>query len=179
MSVAVGGAQSDSPEPRTSVSAHQITMSRPAAVDDLDHVNEMHARCSLTSRYARYGAARRALTPREWRRLCDQAGGITLVTVPRRDPSSVIAVTCLMRTQSPQLRELGILIEDSWQGRGLGTTLTHHMVAFARTHTLDCQAVTATTGSDNQRMLSILRRLGACISHPSEGNVDALIRVKA
>ncbi|MBW8793169.1 MAG: GNAT family N-acetyltransferase [Streptomyces sp.] len=153
-------------------------MSRPAAFNDLDRVNEMHARCSLQSRYARYGAARRALTPREWRRLCDQAGGITLVTVPRRDPSRVIAVTCLMRTQPLHLSDFGILIEDSWQGQGLGTTLTHHMVALARTHSRDCQAVTATTGSDNQRMLSILRRLGARMSHPSGGTVDALIRVQ-
>ncbi|MER5431696.1 GNAT family protein [Streptomyces griseoruber] len=160
------------------MNAHQITLSRPAVLNDLDHVNEMHARCSLKSRYARYGAARRALTPREWRRLCDQAGGITLVTVPRSDPSRVIAVTCLMRTQASHLRELGILIEDSWQGKGLGTTLTRHMVASARTHALDCQAITATTGGDNQRMLSILRRLGARMSHPSGGTVDALIRVE-
>ncbi|MEW2402000.1 GNAT family protein [Streptomyces sp. NPDC046862] len=157
----------------------RVTLSRPALADDLDKVNEMHARCSLDSRYARYHAARRAVTTREWWHLCDRANGTTLITTPLHDPSRVIAVTHLLRTSAPHVRELGILVEDSWQGQGLGTALTGYMVNLARTYTLDCRAITAMTGSGNQRMLSILRRLHARVERTSGPTVDALIRVAA
>ncbi|WP_406442611.1 GNAT family N-acetyltransferase [Streptomyces sp. NBC_00631] len=163
---------------QTTLSAPHFQLVREALFDDLDHVNEMHARCSLDSRYARYGAARQALTPREWRRLCDQANGITVVAAPLHNPSRVIAVACLMRTSALHMRELGILVEDAWQGKGLGSILTRHMAALTRTRALDCQVITATTGSGNQRMLSILRGMGARMSPSRGGTVDALIRMK-
>ncbi|MGW1626585.1 N-acetyltransferase family protein [Streptomyces sp. NPDC002172] len=175
---AVGHPLDDFPASRTTLGAPHFWLVRDAHFNDLDQVNEMHARCSLDSRYARYGAARRALTPREWRRLCDQAHGITLVTVPLHDPSCVIAVTCLMRTSASHMRELGILVEDAWQGRGLGSKLTRHMAALTRTRALDCKVITATAGSGNQRMLSILRGMGAGMSPSRDGTVDALIRMQ-
>ncbi|MFC8668764.1 GNAT family N-acetyltransferase [Streptomyces sp. NPDC057199] len=158
--------------------SNQVAVSRTALAHDLGEVNEMHARCSLGSRYARYHAARRTLTTREWDHLCDRANGTTLVTVPLHDPHRVVAVTHLMRTSAPHVRELGILVEDSWQGEGLGTVLTGYMVNLARTYTLDCRAITAMTGSCNQRMLAILRGLDAQVEHAGEPTVDALIRVK-
>ncbi|MCX5173780.1 GNAT family N-acetyltransferase [Streptomyces antibioticus] len=154
------------------------TLTRMAYVDDLDQVNEMHARCSLESCYARYHAARQTVTPREWWHLCDRANGTTLITTPLHDPSRVIAVTHLLRTSAPHVRELGILVEDSWQGQGLGTVLTDYMVTLARTYTLDCRAITAMTGRGNQRMLSILRGLNAEVDCTGGPTVDALIRVE-
>ncbi|WP_445517267.1 GNAT family N-acetyltransferase [Streptomyces sp. NEAU-174] len=118
------------------------------------------------------------MTTREWGHLCDQANGITLITVPPHDPYRVIAVTHLLRTPTPQVRELGILVEDSWQGQGLGTALTSYLVDLARTRLLSCQAITAMTGAGNQRMLSILRGLGAQVEHKSGPTLDALICVK-
>ncbi|MEV5998939.1 GNAT family protein [Streptomyces griseomycini] len=169
----------DPPPLQMTTRANQVTLTRTALVVDLDEVNEMHARCSLDSRYARYHAGRRTVTTREWGHLCDRAKGTTLITVPVDDPSRVIAVTNLMRTSAPHVRELGILVEDSWQGQGLGTALTGYMVELARTHTLDCQAITAMTGSGNQRMLSILRGLDARVEQVTGPTVDALIRVEA
>lgn len=167
----------DPPPLQMATRANQVTLTRTALVDDLDQVNDMHARCSLDSRYARYNAARRAVTTREWWHLCDRANGTTLITTPVHDPSRVIAVTHLLRTSAPHVRELGILVEDSWQGQGLGTALTGYMVKLARTYTLDCRAITAMTGSGNQRMLSILRGLYARVERTSGPTVDALIPV--
>ncbi|CAM5703487.1 hypothetical protein SALBM311S_00631 [Streptomyces alboniger] len=158
--------------------ANRVTLTRMACIEDLDQVNEMHARCSLDSCYARYNAARQAVTTHEWWHLCDRANGTTLITTPVHDRSRVIAVTHLLRTSAPHVRELGILVEDSWQGQGLGTVLTGYMVNLARTYTLDCRAITAMTGRGNQRMLSILRGLNAEVEHPSGPTVDALIRVE-
>jgi RimJ/RimL family protein N-acetyltransferase len=168
----------DPPSLQVATRSNQVTVSRAALAEDLDEVNEMHARCSLGSRYARYHAARRALTTREWDHLRDRANGTTLVTVPLYDPHRVVAVTHLMRTSEPHVRELGILVEDSWQGEGLGTVLTGYMVNLARTCTLDCRAITAMTGSGNHRMLAILRGLDGQVEQHADGpTVDALIRV--
>lgn len=163
----------------TTTRARGVTLTRIALLDDLDQVNAMHARCSLESRFARYHAARQSLAAREWRHLCDQANGTTLITVPLREPSRVIAITHLLRTPVPHVRELGILVEDSWQGQGLGTALAHYAVELARTRTLDCHEITAMTGSGNQRMLSILRGLHARVTGRDGPTLDTVIRVEA
>ncbi|NGO13398.1 GNAT family N-acetyltransferase [Streptomyces sp. HC44] len=157
---------------------NRVTLSRTGLVEHLDKVNEMHARCSPASLYARYRGVRRALAKRDWEHLCDPANGTTMITVPLDDPYRIIAVTHLMRTTTPHVRELGILVEDSWQGQGLGTALARCMVDFARTQLLDCQAIRAMTSRDNQRSMSILRWLGAQFKGASGSTIDALIRVE-
>ncbi|MFD0440627.1 GNAT family N-acetyltransferase [Streptomyces chartreusis] len=166
------------PRPMTT-HANRLTLTRIAHLDDFDEVNAMHARCSLESRFARYHAARQAVTAREWGHLCDRSNGTTLVTVPFHESTRIIAVTHLLRTSEPHVRELGILVEDSWQGQGLGTTLAHYVVDLARTHTLDCREITAMPGSRNQRMLSILRGLHAHVTSRNGPTLDTVIRVEA
>ncbi|MEU9168592.1 GNAT family N-acetyltransferase [Streptomyces sp. NPDC048420] len=119
------------------------------------------------------------MTPQEWWSLCDLANGTTLITVPLDEPSRVIAITHLLRTPVPHVRELGILVEDSWQGQGLGTVLAHYAVDLARTHTLDCHEITAMTGSGNRRMLSILRGLRARVTGRDGPTLDTVIQVEA
>ncbi|MET8109330.1 GNAT family protein [Streptomyces mirabilis] len=166
------------PRPMTT-RTNQLTLTRTAHLDDLDEVNAMHARCSLESRFARYHAARQAVTAREWGHLCARSNGTTLVTVPLHEPTRIIAVTHLLRTSVPHVRELGLLVEDSWHGQGLGTTLAHYTVDLARTHTLDCHEITAMTGSDNHRMLSILWGLHARVTGRNGPTVDTVIHVEA
>ncbi|MFE9882554.1 GNAT family N-acetyltransferase [Streptomyces sp. NPDC005784] len=168
----------DPPPLETTTRTHQVTLTRTALLDDLAEVNAMHTRCSLESRFARYHAARPAVTVREWGHLCDRANGTTLITVPLHEQSRVIAVTHLLRTPVPHVRELGILVEDSWQGQGLGTILAHYTVDLARTHTLDCHEITAMTGSGNQRMLSILRGLHARVTGRDGPTLDTVIQME-
>ncbi|MFG2785712.1 GNAT family N-acetyltransferase [Streptomyces prunicolor] len=158
---------------------NQVTLTRTAVAGDLDAVNAMHSRCSSASRFARYHAARQTVAVREWGYLCDPANGTTLITVPVQESSRIVAVTHLLRTSVPHVRELGILIEDSWQEQGLGTTLTRYTVDLARTHTLDCHEITAMTGSGNQRMLSILRGLNARVTGRNGPTLDTVIHVEA
>ncbi|MET8454741.1 GNAT family N-acetyltransferase [Streptomyces sp. NPDC005209] len=119
------------------------------------------------------------MTAREWRYLCDWSNGTTLVTVPLHEPTRVIAVTHLLRTPVPHVRELGILVEDSWQGQGqgLGTLLARYAVDLARTHTLDCYEITAMTGIDNQRTLSILRGLHARVTGRDGHTLGTVLQV--
>ncbi|HEY8983358.1 MAG TPA: GNAT family N-acetyltransferase [Streptomyces sp.] len=160
------------------IRTHHEVLTRTATTDDVDAVNLMHARSSLRSRFARYHGARHGVTHREWERLCDPARGTTLVTVPLDEPARIVAATHLMRTQVPHVRELGILVEDAWQRRGLGSALARYAVGLAHTHTLDCREITVMTGSSNRAVLSILRLLNARVTERDGSAVNVVIPVR-
>nr|AHE39152.1 GCN5-related N-acetyltransferase [Streptomyces sp. FR1] len=139
------------------------TLTSPATANDLQDANALHARCSLETRFARYGSARRTLARTEWAHLINPERGITWITRQDRDPAEadVVALTHLMHTDDEGVRELALLVEDSWQSEGLGTALAQHALAVARAESV--RKLTLLVGSDNRRMQSILRRLGATL----------------
>ncbi|MEU3639991.1 GNAT family N-acetyltransferase [Streptomyces albogriseolus] len=152
------------------------TITRPATLDDFDAVNALHDRCSLATRFARYQAARRSLRVAEFHHLTRPDRSLTWVTHPEDDPQQVIATTSLVRTTEPDTAELGIMIEDPWQNRGLGTTLAQYARAQART--LGCSLMTVMTGSDNVRMLKIMKTLGAARPAIHSSTVDLTVPVE-
>ncbi|PSM42958.1 hypothetical protein C6Y14_12300 [Streptomyces dioscori] len=81
----------------------------------------------------------------------------------------------LMRTDRDGVHELGLLVEDAWQNRGLGMSLACHAVHLARR--LDCHSVAVMTDAANTPMLAITRRLGAFVPPSSSGVVDLVIPV--
>ncbi|MFE0775603.1 GNAT family N-acetyltransferase [Streptomyces sp. NPDC058861] len=134
------------------------TFTRPATLADYDAVNQLHDRSSLASRFARYQSARRNLRLVEWRHLTNPDRATSWVSHPRHSPQDIVATMNLVRTTDPNTAELGLLIEDDWQGRGLGTALAAQARAAARN--LGCSSLIVMTGADNVRMLKIMRGLG-------------------
>ncbi|WP_405592215.1 GNAT family N-acetyltransferase [Streptomyces sp. NBC_01190] len=126
---------------------------------DLDQVNALHGRCTPSSLSSRYHGALRRISPADWRRLVDPAHGVTWVMQEDRCPDDVIAVAHLMRTGVDGVAELGILVEDSRQGRGLGTRLVGQVLDHAAA--AGCHTVTATVQAGNVPMLRIALGFGA------------------
>ncbi|MFH0245994.1 GNAT family N-acetyltransferase [Streptomyces sp. HK10] len=151
------------------------TITRPATLDDFDAVNALHDRCSLATRFARYQAARHSLRLAEFHHLTRPDRSLTWVTYPEDDPQQLIATTNLVRTTDPNTAELGIMIEDPWQSRGLGTTLAQYAQAQARA--LGCTSMTVMIGSDNARMLKIMKTLGATRPAIHSSTVDLTVPV--
>lgn len=135
------------------------TVTRTATLDDFDAVNALHERCSLPTRFARYQGARRSLRIAEFHHLTRPDRSITWVTHPAGDPHQLVATTNLIRTTEAGAAELGIMIEDPWQSRGLGTSLVQY--AHAQAREFGCSSMVVMTGSDNVRMLKIMMALGA------------------
>ncbi len=129
---------------------------RPAAADDLAAVRELHDHCSAGTLRRRYlgGGSPTEARLRRLRRLLEPAGGVTLLAVA--PGGRVVAMASLLA--EGDLGEVSILVEDSWQRRGLGTALLRRL----RTHAerAGFAAVVAHTGADNVAMLRTLRRLG-------------------
>ncbi|MFE2850150.1 GNAT family N-acetyltransferase [Streptomyces lavendulae] len=135
------------------------TITRPATLADFDAVNQLHDRSSLASRFARYQSARRCLRLAEWNHLTNPDRAQSWVSHPRHSPQNIVATLNIVRTTDTSTAELGLLIEDGWQGRGLGTALATQACTAARN--LGCSSLIVMTGADNVRMLKIMRGLGA------------------
>ncbi|MEU4607273.1 GNAT family N-acetyltransferase [Kribbella sp. NPDC023972] len=104
---------------------------RKATVEDAEAVVAMHERCSYESRTRRYHVPMPKLTTRTARHLAAPAGGISIV-------ASVGDAVIGMATAAPweefgsTTMEVAVLVEDGWQGQGLGSRLLRRLIGEAR-----------------------------------------------
>ena len=133
-------------------SLHAVPIVRAASLADLDAVAALHARCSIDTLYTRYQAPLRTpLTTRMTRRLVTPRSGVALVVQVGLD---VVGHGVLERTDDAWTFQL--LVEDAWQGRGLGTMLVKQ--AAGRAKALGAERLTFVAAGSNDRML---RAVGA------------------
>jgi GNAT superfamily N-acetyltransferase len=131
----------------------EVTL-RPAGTDDLAAVRELHDHCSVATLRRRYLGGGRPAEAR-LRRLLEPVGGVTLLAVA--PGGRVVAMASLLA--EGELGEIAVLVEDSWQRRGLGTALLRRLRGHAER--AGFAALVAHTGADNVAMLRTLHRLGA------------------
>ncbi|GIH42220.1 hypothetical protein Mco01_52200 [Microbispora corallina] len=129
-------------------------------------LRDLHERCSPESRRFRYFTASPSLPPRVFDRMCDRAKGQSLVA---GHDGQVVGVASLMFTADPGIAEIAFLIEDRWQGRGLGTAMARMILRQARD--LGFAEVRATLLYDNTRMRRLLGSLGATLTHTEDPGV--------
>jgi GNAT superfamily N-acetyltransferase len=96
---------------------------------DSDAVSAMHDRCSRSTLFSRYHAGTRNMPKRLLNRLLLPQRGRTTVGVIGHQ---VIAVGQLINTNDPTVGEVSLLVEDDWQGKGVGSALLTHLVRTAR-----------------------------------------------
>ncbi|GAA4067339.1 GNAT family N-acetyltransferase [Actinomadura miaoliensis] len=140
---------------------------RPIRPEDADAVRELHERCSLESRRMRYFSAKPAPPPRAIEAFSDPAHGLTLVA--EGPDGSLLALAHLIHVLDPGVAELAFLVEDAWQGRGLGRALTELLVVLGRERGL--VELRAATLSENRRMLRLLVSLGGRAQRTDEPGV--------
>lgn len=92
-------------------------------------VAAMHDRCSRSTLASRYHAGTRNLPRRLLNRLLAPARGRTVVGVTGHQ---VVAVGQLINTGDPAVGEVSLLVEDDWQGQGVGAALLGHLVRAGR-----------------------------------------------
>ncbi|NUW32225.1 GNAT family N-acetyltransferase [Nonomuraea sp. SMC257] len=129
-------------------------------------VRDLHDRCSPEARRFRYFTSMPALPPRMFDKLCDRSRGHSLVA---GHDGQVVAMANLMFGSDPGAAEMAFLIEDRWQGRGLGSALARALIRAARD--LGYAEVRATMLSDNVRMRRLMASLGASITYTEDPGV--------
>lgn len=136
-------------------------------------VRDLHERCSPESRRFRYFTAMPSLPPRVFERLCDRNHGHSIVA---GHDGQVVALANLVFTPDPGIAEMAFLVEDRWQGRGLGRVLGRMLLEEARD--LGFAEVRASFLSDNARMRRLLLSLGATLAYTEDpGVIEARIAV--
>ncbi|MEP7091472.1 MAG: GNAT family N-acetyltransferase [Nocardioidaceae bacterium] len=102
---------------------------RLAGFDDTVALMRMHQRCSTDSIYRRYAAPLTRIDDRFARRLLMAGGGALVATLG----DDVVGLASISGCEAG-VAEVGLLVEDGWQRRGLGTRLLSAAARLARGH---------------------------------------------
>ncbi|WP_243773427.1 GNAT family N-acetyltransferase [Actinomadura barringtoniae] len=147
---------------------------RPLERRDGDAVRAMHERSSLDSRRMRYFSSKPFPSPRAIAQFCEPSHGLTLVA--EGPDGSVLALAHLMHVLDPGVAELAFLVEDAWQGRGLGRALAELLLVLGRDRGL--VELRATAFSENARIRRLLTSLGGRTIRTEEpGIVEVKLRL--
>jgi protein lysine acetyltransferase len=106
---------------------------RPIAPDDKALIQEGLRRLSPESVQRRFLGHKRALTAAELRYLTEIDGRdhIALVAVDADDPATLIGVARCVRLEERDTAEMAIVVDDRWQGLGLGHVLAEALARAA------------------------------------------------
>jgi hypothetical protein len=140
---------------------------RQAAAEDVPAITAMHARCSTRSRRLRYLNNGTAPAPGALARLVNRRHGRTLVV---EHGEEIVAMGNLMRDGEDS--ELALLVEDTWQRRGIGAMLLRRLLAADR----PASEITAVTAPHNTPMLTLLHRAGAELTRVEQGAAHLTVR---
>nr|MBO2476566.1 GNAT family N-acetyltransferase [Bacillota bacterium] len=135
---------------------------RRARPGDLPAVQELLRRSSDTARFFRFfhgvapgdpDAARRLIAPGN-----EQSGLSLVVTVGPKGQEQVVAVGSYSHTHRPDVAEVAFLVEDAYQGRGIGTLLLERLAMHALEQGLT--ALEAFVMGENTDMLHVFATSG-------------------
>jgi GNAT superfamily N-acetyltransferase len=161
-----------SPEPAPAAADGGSPLVRFGQVTDAPAVVRMHARCSPEALLRRYHAPMPRLTWRSARRLLSSPGGGSLLAVVGDEVVGMAVVAPYQHAM-----ELGLLVEDRWQGEGVGSALLHQAARFAAG--LGATDLLCTMQADNRSLLPTVQRSGlTCRLRATAGTVDVRIPLR-
>ena len=133
---------------------------RPIRATDAPGLVALYDHLSRDTRYHRFFSVMQRLPP-DWARLhatVDYRSRLALVAEAPGDPDTLIAVARYEPAGAPDTAEVAFVVQDGWQGRGLGTILFSELLAAAALNGV--RHFRAWVLADNRRMLDLVARLG-------------------
>lgn len=131
-----------------------IRLARP---EDAEGVADMHARSSEGTRYQRYFTPNTDWREDQLRRIAGGHRGATLVAVNWRGDIVGLGNVFPDRPDETSTAEIAVIVEDAWQGRGLGGRMLEHLIELARRQGFD--EVLALVLASNGGMIRLLERM--------------------
>jgi RimJ/RimL family protein N-acetyltransferase len=171
--------------PSFTLSDGRIVTIRPVRPDDGARIQALVARLSPQSSYFRFLEVVQRLSDKQLHEFThlDYATRMAFVAVlPPTDLTAgeqqIIAVARYVRQPAipgePPRAEVGIVVEDAYQGQGLGSRLLRHLTIYARRQGI--QAFTGTVHPTNERILEIIKDTGLEFTrHYAEGAWEVTI----
>jgi GNAT superfamily N-acetyltransferase len=127
--------------------------------DDARALQRVHARCSERTIYLRFFGSLEKLSDQQAQYFASTDGvdHLGLVALDPQDSNEIIAVARYARQPGDERAEYAALVEDRWQGHGVGAELTHELIEQARDNGI--RSFYALVKGKNKSMLSVLRHL--------------------
>ena len=148
--------------------------------DDKPRLAQFHGRLSVESVYNRFFEFKRALSVADLHYLTelDFEKRVALVATFEATPEAPIVGVARFdvlpeRAGAPRRAELGIVVEDAHQGRGIGTILLKHLLAIAHDHGV--AEITAEVLPQNTKMLELVAGSGVPVQRSLEDGVIRLL----
>jgi GNAT superfamily N-acetyltransferase len=130
---------------------------------EIPAIGAMWERCSLATRMARFHAPVRDIPDSYLKAvLADPAASVLAACEPAGD---VVALASLIQDPGSGTAELGVLVEDAWQRRGIGRRLVAHLVTAAPARGIT--TLTAAVLVGNADVADLLRQV------PGQFSIDA------
>jgi GNAT superfamily N-acetyltransferase len=132
---------------------------REIRADDAEALRRLVARSSERSVELRFFGPMKELSEEKARRFAEVDGvdRFALVALDPEDEGEIVAVVRYEREAGTDGAEYAALVEDKFQGRGLGIGLTRHLIEAARERGI--RHLHALVMRENRPMLSLLRSL--------------------
>jgi RimJ/RimL family protein N-acetyltransferase len=151
----------------TQVTLHHI---RP---EDESALTALYERLSPQTAYQRFFTVMRRLPP-DWTHILANVDYDRRMAIVAFGPGSeLIGVARYVYDDRTQEAEIAIVIEDRWQGRGLGTRLLGELVGYAEGKGI--RRFRAYVLADNLRMLKLIRRGTRILERKLESGVLSLL----
>ena len=128
--------------------------------DDAPALQRLHSRCSERTIYLRFFGPMKKLSDQQARYFASTEGvdHLGLVALDPQDQNEIIAVARYARSPGDERAEYAALVEDRWQGEGVGAGLTRRLIEEARGNGVS--SFYALVMGENKRMLNVFRHLG-------------------
>src|SRR5436190_11649998 len=133
---------------------------RPIRADDREAIRSAFGRLSAESRYRRFLSATTSLSDEELRYLTevDHRNHEALVAFDPATREGVGVARFVRDRDDPAIAEAAVVVDDRWQGRGLGTVLCQLLAERARAEGVE--RFLATLLASNRPMMHLLESLG-------------------
>jgi RimJ/RimL family protein N-acetyltransferase len=145
--------------------------------DDAPRLQELVSRLSPGSLRSRFLGERRRLKASEARLLAgvDHDTWMALVATRGVGPEEQVVAVARYATarDQPDLAEVALVVEDAYQGQGLGTFLARRLTRYARAHGV--ASFQATMYCSNRRMERLLQHMGQIASRRVSSGILAVV----